>query len=213
MRQATRSLVIKSVLLCFLTLLGFNLMGQEAGQVPAPVDFVTDLAEIISDSNEKQLNEELLKIQTEAGLSAFVLIVESTNSIPIDEYGQQILAAWGIDEKSLQEKTFLFLLAVKDGAYRLITTAGVEGILTDEKLEKISKETIIPRFEQGRLERGTVEGLNEVIKVYVEGLQESQPPVHRSSGQGNRLLGIDLMGILMILGLLAALAILNYIAK
>ena len=148
--------------------------AQDDEKIPDRVSFVSDYADAIRAKIETDINQTLTQVKSSLGLTIDILVIQTSNSVPIDQYGQKVLQAWGIDKESKDEKTLLFVLALKDGLYGMIKTAGLETMLTDDKLQGISKNVINPEFSQGHIESGIAKMIQHIVSAYSDALRTAR---------------------------------------
>ena len=176
---------------------------QEELKIPPRQNYVSDYALIIEQPAESELNRLLDQVKREMGVEIYILTISTANPLSINEYGQRISEAWNLGEQDANRKTFLFLVAKDEGRYRLMTNKGLETIVTDEQLQKISDNVIKPPFEGKEYSKGIVAGINQVLQVLA---QETGSPVPAKNGSQG-FFPSDLLGILAIVALLTLLVV------
>ena len=201
-----------AVLILFVSLIGVqSAIAQDESEIPTPISFVSDYADIFGETQEEDLNKVLADVLVSSGLQIYVLVVESMGDLSIEEYGNAVMESWGIDEDDGLNKQLLFIVAMDQGEYNLITSEGLERYVPDEELARINNEVIVGAIEEERgIAVAIVLGIEEIIGSYKTNLDESTT-VHRASGAtGMRL--TDFLGIAMILGLVGILLLINSIS-
>lgn len=166
--------------------------SQEGLPIPVRVDYVSDYAQILDEQAEGELNRLLDRVKQEMGVEIYVLTILTLNTVGINEYGGQVSETWKLGEEDAKRKTLLFLVAVNDGQYRLVTNTGLEAVVPDEQLKKISETVIQPAFEREQYAQGIVGGINQILQLVAQGRAIQIP---RSSGSG--LVREDVLGILL----------------
>ena len=170
-------------------------------QLPSRVNFVSDYAQVLDDPAEGDMNRLLDQVKKEMGVEIYILTVLTTNPAAINEYGSKISEAWNLGENDSQRKTLLFLVAVNDGLYRLVTNQGLEAAVTDEQLQQISVSAIQPSFENEQYAKGIASGVSQIIQILSKGGGSKTP-----GGSGQGYLGENVLVIL--LGLAVVVAVL-----
>jgi uncharacterized protein len=192
-----------------LALLLFNVAwtvhAQEDGRLPDRIDYVSDYAQVISEDAEAGLNRALARAEEERGVQIYVLTVPTTEPLPMKEFTARLWESWGLNKEDPERQTLIFLVATEDGLVRLSTSTGLAEVLSDEQLAEILKTAILPAFGQEAYEQGIVAGIQEMLKVLSQEGRAPLPSV--SSSRPQRVTGIDLMGILVALALVAAVVL------
>ena len=163
---------LKSVLLAGLLALAVVLFPLKSEaltvqEVPNPRQvyggWVTDTAEILTDSTEAQLNEMIEQLETKNGTElAVVTVPETAPAASPKEFTTELFNYWGIGKKG-QDNGVLFLISVGDRRVEIETGYGVEAILPDAKVGQIIQRKIVPRFKQGDFEGGILAGTQALI--------------------------------------------------
>ena len=193
------------VLVSLLLSLAWTAQAQEGGPLPSRIDYVSDYAQVISEDVEAVLNRSLVRVEEEQGVQIYVLTVTTTEPLPMNEFTAQLWASWGVDKEDPQRKTLLFLVATEDGLVRLSTSTGLAEVLPDDQLAEILQKIIMPAFSQGAYEQGIVAGIQEMLKALSQ--QETEPQPSVSSSRERRVTGVDLLGILLALALVAVVVL------
>ena len=118
--------------------------------------WVTDMAEILTDFTEAQLNQMIKQLEVKNGTEiAVVTVPETTPAASPKEFATDLFNYWGIGKKE-QDNGVLFLISVGDRRVEIETGYGVEGILPDAKVGRIVDTKIKPQFKQGNFDEGTL---------------------------------------------------------
>lgn len=127
--------------------------AAKAPQVPRPVGFVNDYAQVLSEPAKAQLNALSTSLAQATGAQMVFVIMPSI--APYDEftYGQAIFDAWGIGQKG-KDNGLLFLIAIKEKRLRIHTGYGVEGVLPDGKLGRYRDEYLRPYLKKNQIGAG-----------------------------------------------------------
>src|SRR5574337_968365 len=75
-----------------------------------------------------------------------------------------LLDAWGIGKKGKDEGVLL-LVAPKERKIRIEVGYGLEGTIPDGLAGEIIRDTITPRFRQGRFGEGIEEGVGRIVET------------------------------------------------
>ncbi|MEA5550278.1 TPM domain-containing protein [Anabaena cylindrica UHCC 0172] len=127
--------------------------------------WVTDMAEILNDETEAQINQMISELETKTGKEMVVVTVLTTSPAASPKsFATELFNYWGIGKKG-QDNGVLFLISVGDRRVEIETGYGVEGILPDAKVGNIIKTEIIPHFKKEDFAGGTLAGSKALIVV------------------------------------------------
>ncbi|WP_414543471.1 TPM domain-containing protein [Nostoc sp. CCY0012] len=128
-------------------------------------DWVTDMAGILSDEAEAQINQMIADLEAKNGTEmAVVTVPQTAPAASPKEFATELFNYWGIGKKG-QDNGVLFLISVGDRRVEIETGYGVEAILPDAKVGNIIDTQIIPRFKQGDFAGGTLAGTKALVVV------------------------------------------------
>ncbi|PPS45759.1 YgcG family protein [Chroococcidiopsis sp. TS-821] len=127
--------------------------------------WVTDMAGILNDETEAQINQMISELEVEKGTEmAVVTVPETSPATSPKTFATELFNYWGIGKQG-QDNGVLFLISVGDRRVEIETGYGVEAILPDAKVGNIIDTQIIPRFKQGDFAGGTLAGTQALIAV------------------------------------------------
>jgi uncharacterized protein len=113
-----------------------------------------DLAGIIDDSVEAQLDRYLLELQQKTTAQFVVLTITSLEGESLEAFS--IATAhekWKLGEKG-KDNGVLLVVAQSDKKYRFEVGYGLEGILPDSLVGSIGREYLVPNFRKGDYSAG-----------------------------------------------------------
>ncbi len=173
--QLKRLLQTAPITLAFV-LLPFAGLAVEVKDVPNPQQmngtWVTDMAQMLDESTEAQLNSIISQLERENGAEiAVVTVPETAPSASPKEFTTALFNHWGIGKK-YQDNGVLFLISKGDRRVEIETGYGMESILPDAKVGNIIDTQITPRFKQGDFNAGTLAGTKALV-VAIEKPQTS----------------------------------------
>ena len=119
-------------------------------------DFVNDEVGVISPQYAFLIGEDLLALKQNTSVEMAVAVVNTTGSIPIEEYS--INLAHNVLGDKEKDNGILVLLAVADRAYRIEVGYGLEPTIPDVVAARIGREIMAPLFAEGNYEEGLLEG-------------------------------------------------------
>ncbi|MDZ7958551.1 MAG: TPM domain-containing protein [Aulosira sp. DedQUE10] len=158
------SLFSSAIFLCPLSSLALTVQ-----EVPNPRkqsgDWVTDMAGILSDQTETQINQMISQLEAKNGTEMAVVTVPKTSPAPSPkQFATELFNHWGIGKKG-KDNGVLFLISVGDRRVEIETGYGAEAILPDAKVGNIIDSQIIPQFKKGDFEGGTLAGTKALVVV------------------------------------------------
>ena len=127
--------------------------------------WVTDMADILSDRTEVELNHLITDLEATNGTEIAVVTVPETAPTKSPKvFATKLFNYWGIG-KAEKNNGILFLISVGDRRVEIETGYGMEGILPDAKVGNIIDNKITPQFKQGNFDRGTLDGTKALISA------------------------------------------------
>ncbi|MEG4836820.1 TPM domain-containing protein [Microcoleus sp. B9-D4] len=168
--QFSNKQIIWSSLLCF-SAIAFPLTSQAitVQQVPNPRQsnntWVTDKANILSDSTETQLNQMISDLEAKNGSEIAVVTVPDTKpSATPKAFATELFNFWGIGKKG-KNNGVLLLISSGERRVQIETGSGLQSILPDAQVVGIIKTEITPRFKQQDFDGGTLAGTKALVNV------------------------------------------------
>ena len=123
---------------------------------------VIDQAEILSDAQEAALATRLRGWYDDGLMQAAVVIVDSTDGIPLKDYSQTLFARWQLGDASKNDG-LLILIAHRDHRLRIQPGRGLDDILSTDHLQDIINTRITPAFKRGDYAGGIDSGLDAIV--------------------------------------------------
>jgi len=125
-------------------------------------NFVTDTTTTLSSETVANLNLKLKNYETETGSEIAIVLVNSTNGMPIEMYTTELGNFWGVG-KAKTDNGALLVVALDNRELFLATGSQLEGTLTDLEVAEIINEIISPRFTNGDFDNGITAGLDGIL--------------------------------------------------
>ncbi|HEY0796540.1 MAG TPA: TPM domain-containing protein, partial [Acidisarcina sp.] len=126
-------------MICFLLALAFFALvvsprahAERVEDLPKPSNYVSDLAGVLSDDTQQQLNSYCAEIDHQAHAQIAVVTVKTLDGDDPADYAVKLEEAWKVGPKG-SDHGVIFLLAVNDHKDRIEVGYGLEGILPDGK--------------------------------------------------------------------------------
>ena len=95
-------------------------------------------------------------------MQAAVVIVDSTDGIPLKDYSQTLFARWQLGDASKNDG-LLILIAHRDHRLRIQPGRGLDDILSTDRLQDIINTRITPAFKRGDYAGGIDSGLDSIV--------------------------------------------------
>ncbi|MBD2439799.1 YgcG family protein [Nostoc sp. FACHB-110] len=148
---------------------GLPSLALTVQEVPNPRQkngsWVTDMAGILNDETETQINQMISQLEAKNGAEMAVVTVPKTAPAASPrEFATELFNKWGIGKKE-QNNGVLFLISISDRRVEIETGYGIEAILPDAKVGNIIDTQIIPRFKKADFAGGTLAGTKALIVV------------------------------------------------
>lgn len=149
----------------------FNLFTfSVSAEMPSPTKnfFVNDFANVISDTDETQMQTQGEKLFKDTTAQAVVVTVESLDGEDIDIYAISLARKWEIGSKD-KNNGVLIILSKSDREVKIEVGTGLEGALTDVKTGRILDEYGMEHFKKDDFSKGLAEVYNSVVnEIYIE---------------------------------------------
>jgi uncharacterized protein len=153
---------------CAISIPGLTLEVQDVSNPQEHGGWVTDMADILSDETEAQLNQIITELEATNGSEmAVVTVPETAPSASPKAFATELFNHWGIG-KAEQDNGVLFLISVDDRRVEIETGYGIEAILPDAQVGQIIDTQITPRFQQGDFDGGTLAGTQAIADTLTE---------------------------------------------
>ncbi|MFI5172460.1 MAG: TPM domain-containing protein, partial [Chitinophagales bacterium] len=159
----------------FLLLTNVFLFAQDKDDLPArpyPPKLVNDLANIINDADEIQLENKLVQYNDSTSTQIAVVTVKTVEPWEISDYAVTLGHTWGVGQKDMSNGIVL-LIAVDDRNMWIATGYGTEEFITDARASKIYRDILTPVFQQEKYYEGIDAATDEMIK-YLTGAYDGE---------------------------------------
>ncbi|UNU73006.1 TPM domain-containing protein [Moraxella nasovis] len=122
---------------------------------------VIDVAHILSPTDKAQLSDQLRQIHQDRLAQAALVIVPTTDGIPVFDYAMAVADRWQLGNKDV-DNGLLILVSVNDRNMHILTGYGLEGVLPDVVLKRIIRNDITPAFKTGNYAQGLSMGIARI---------------------------------------------------
>jgi uncharacterized protein len=158
---------------------------------------VTDYTNTLKEADKQQLETKLVTFNDSTSTQIAVVILKSTGSYDINDYGVQLLRKWGIGQKD-KNNGVLVLVAIGDRKMSIQTGYGAEGALPDIVTQDIIQNDLKPHFKQGDYYGGLDAGTNSIIKA-MKGEYKAAKKQKQSNGGPAGFIVIVIIVVILIL--------------
>jgi uncharacterized protein len=142
---------------------------------PSPPRLVNDLANILSEGQEADLEIKLDNYNDSTSTQIAVVIINSTGQYDIADYATYLGRKWEVGEKDFNNGVVL-LVAVNDHNVFIASGYGAEPYLTDAHSKRIVENDLIPNFKNSNYYQGINLATDDIIKYlsgqFVAGAEE-----------------------------------------
>ena len=146
-----------------LVFLVFATVAAAAPQFPPLSGRVVDNAHILSPQATQKLDTDLAALEAKTGHQVVVATIPDLQGYDIADYGYQLGRTWAIGQKGKNDGV-VFIVAPNDRKVRIEVGYGLEPVLTDALSSVILQTKVLPRFRDGQMEQGVVDGVEAVIQ-------------------------------------------------
>jgi uncharacterized protein len=136
--------------------------GPPAPKFPPLTGRVVDDAHVLSPQTQAELTQKLADLEQKTSRQLVVVTLPSLQGYDIADYGYQLLRAWAIGQKGLDNGA-VFIVAPTEHKVRVEVGYGLEPILTDALSSIILQEQVLPKFRTGDVQGGVVAGTDALI--------------------------------------------------
>lgn len=155
-----------------------------------PFNHVVDLAGIIDDNVEANLNGYLLELEQKTTAQMVVLTIKSLEGESLEDFSLRTAHdKWKLGQKG-KDNGVLLLVALQERKYRFEIGYGLEGVLPDSLTGSIGREYLVPYFKKGDYSTGiltaSLAAINKIAAdagVEIAGMPSIQIPVANGRGR------------------------------
>lgn len=165
-------MIMKRILsILFIILITLSLGGcEEKSQFQSPTDsfYVNDFANVINETNEKEILSRGIALKDKTTAQVVVVTVESLNGLTPSDYATRLGNEWGVGDKE-KDNGIVILLSTEEREIFISVGYGLEGALPDSKTGRIIDRYGLSYLKANDFSKGLTE-INRVIinEVYIE---------------------------------------------
>ncbi|RIY34879.1 TPM domain-containing protein [Psittacicella gerlachiana] len=160
------SKIIFSFCLLFLALISSSIRANQITYPALPQNLtpVNDYTNTLSQQELEQLNAKVTNFNQKGQLTLVIVIIKTTETLPIQNYSFNLMNNWGIGDKSKQNGVLL-LVAKDDRKYFIATGPGIEGVLPDALLSSIGLRYLQVNFRNEDYYKGISEATEAIMQI------------------------------------------------
>lgn len=185
-------------------LLFFSIMsalGQKLPERPDPPKLVNDLAGVVDQGAEEQLERELVKFARETSTQIAVVTISDLGGYDAGDYAFRLAEEWGIGQSD-KDNGALVLVQPKTNDQRgqafIATGYGLEGTVPDAIANRIVDNEMIPRFKENDYANGIAAGVS-VLMDLTRGTYTAEGYKEKTQSSGSRSGAIGIIVFLLII--------------
>jgi len=137
--------------------------SQDVKDLPQPTDYVSDFAHVMSPTAIRQIGLLCGQVDQQAHAQIAVVTVNTTNGLPVQDYGVQLYEKWKIGAKG-SDRGVLILIATQDRKRWIATGYGLESILPDGKVGQIGRQ-MVPLLRNNDFDGALTLAVDEVAQI------------------------------------------------
>jgi uncharacterized protein len=199
--QSSRTLAFSFQLLALsLAALSVTRAADVEPTVPTPRGYVSDYVGVIDAPTTRHLNALIEELKQKTGAEIAVVVVNSTAPLTAFDYAMKVAEAWKAGTKG-KDNGIVFLVAVKDHQFYILTGYGVEGVLPDGRVGEIRDRLLRPAFRRGDYSGGIRAATEEMAAVIAQeaGVRLQGAPPLRAERHGRQPIVSGLLPILLLI--------------
>ncbi len=159
--------------------------ASEDVSYPAANGYVVDQSGIIDSEAQARMEAWALELKQKTTAEVAVVTVDTTGSLPIEEYAVNLFQRFGIGQKG-KDNGVLLLVAYKDHHMRIEVGYGLEGAVTDANSSRIINTIISPEFKEGHFSDGIEKGVAAIVSLIAKEYNVTLTGVPQTVYQGQQ---------------------------
>ena len=174
------------LLILFILVFSLSVFAQDIPERPNPPRLVNDLANVLTDQEEQQLESELVQFNDQTSTQICVVTLPSLNGYEISDLSFKIGEKWGVGQKG-KNNGIVIVFKPKSGnekgAVYVAVGYGLEGVIPDAVVNRtVVDHEMIPRFKENDIYGGLSAG-SKVIMGLASGEYTAEAYKKKNSGK------------------------------
>ncbi|MBP5418751.1 MAG: TPM domain-containing protein [Bacteroidales bacterium] len=166
--RLSNMLVIRLLCICMLCICTLHTYADEIPARPNPPRLVNDLANILSSSEIRMLEDSLVAFDKSQSTQIVVLTIPSLGGYEVADFAYKVGQSWGVGQKGKNNGVVMIVkpkTADSRGQAFISTGYGLEGVLPDITCSRIVNNEMIPHFRENDYASGVVAGTFAIMKA------------------------------------------------
>ena len=134
---------------------------------PTNLKYINDYTNTISDDYKEKIVSIGKELEDKTGAQAVIVVINSTDNIPIEDYSNKLFRSWGIGESD-KDNGLLILLAINDRQFRVEVGRGLEGAIPDALSNRVMESLAKPSFSQENYGEGLLNSYSKFCDYIAE---------------------------------------------
>ena len=171
---------------------------------PAPTARLNDYAGLLTPADRQGLETRLTEGERVTGAQVAIAIFPSLDGESLEDFSVRLAEKWRIGQKGLDNGVILVVF-VQERKLRLEVGYGLEAVIPDAETGRIIRDSVAPRFREGRYAAGLEAAVNAIfarIETRRTGAAQARPHAGRQWPVVG--FGVLLAVIMLILGMEAS---------
>lgn len=161
---------MKQILIVFfLTVFAVSVFAQDIPERPNPPRLVNDLANVLTDQEEQQLESDLVQFDNQTSTQICVVTLPSLNGYEISDLSFKIGEKWGVGQKGKNNGIVIVFKPKTQGEKGAVFVAvgyGLEGVIPDAVANRnVVDYAMIPHFRENDIYGGLAEGTKVLMSL------------------------------------------------
>lgn len=148
---------------------------------PAPTQWYTDKAGLLSPTDAAALNRKLEAFEQRSGAQFIIYVLPSIENEAIEDWSIRTVTQWKVGQKKYDNGLVLFVFQ-NEKKIRTEVGYGLEGTITDAFSSRVTREVIAPFFQRGDF----AGGLNAGADALMEQISKGEAPVEPNQSPAGR---------------------------
>ena len=182
--EASDGRLLRALSCCFI--LFSLLVAARVGALdipPAPNQWVTDRAGVLSSPDLQQLNEKLRQFEQRSGAQFIIYVLPALEDEALEDFTMRAAESWKVGNKKYDNGLILFVFT-QNRKIRVEVGYGLEGAVPDAYSSRIIRDELAPRFRANDF----AGGLNAAADRFISRIEGNEPavtPVSQPGAGGN----------------------------
>lgn len=139
-----------------------NTIAQTYPERPMPPKYCNDLAKILSESEQVDLEQMLKNYKDSTSTQIVVITVPDLQGMEASQYAVELAEKWGVGQAK-EDNGVVFLIAPKEHKYFIATGRGTQHKLTDGFVSRVGNNYVRPEFKLNNYYGGIQAGLIQIM--------------------------------------------------